>query len=58
MFANRVVALYHDVEWPPRSPDMTPCDFLLWGYLKLQVFVTPPRDMQDLRNQNQVNSKI
>ena len=58
MFANRVVALYHDVEWPPRSPDMTPCDFLLWGYLKLQVFVNPPRDMQDLRNQNQVNSKI
>ena len=28
---NRVIGLGHDVEWPPRSPDLTPCDFLLWG---------------------------
>ena len=20
--------------WPPRSPDLTPCDFFLWGYIK------------------------
>jgi hypothetical protein len=24
--------------WPPRSPYPTPCDFLLWGYLKDQVY--------------------
>ena len=54
MFANRVFALYHEVEWPPRSPDMTPCDFFLWGYFKSQIFVTPPRDTQDLRNRIQV----
>jgi len=24
---------------PPRSPDATPCDFLLWGYVKDQVYV-------------------
>ena len=24
---NRVVGLGHNVEWPPRSPDLTPCDF-------------------------------
>jgi len=22
---------------PPRSPDATPCDFFLWGYVKDQV---------------------
>jgi hypothetical protein len=27
------------VRWPPRSPDLTPCDFFLWGYVKEQVFV-------------------
>ena len=54
MFANRVFALYHEVEWPPRSPDMTHCDFFLWGYFKSQIFVTPPRDTQDLRNRIQV----
>ena len=25
--------------WPPRSPDATPCDFFLWGYVKGQVYV-------------------
>ena len=20
--------------WPPRSPDLTPCDFFLWGFVK------------------------
>jgi len=27
--------------WPPRSPDATPCDFLLWDYVKYQVHVPP-----------------
>ena len=31
MFASGVVASYHKVEWPPRSLDLTPCDFFLWG---------------------------
>uniref|UniRef100_A0A0K0EGZ0 Tc1-like transposase DDE domain-containing protein n=1 Tax=Strongyloides stercoralis TaxID=6248 RepID=A0A0K0EGZ0_STRER len=25
-------------EWPPRSPDLTVCDYFLWGYLKDQVY--------------------
>jgi hypothetical protein len=24
--------------WPPRSPDITPLDFFLWGYVKSNVF--------------------
>jgi len=27
--------------WPPRSPDATPCDFFLWGYVKDQIYVPP-----------------
>ena len=46
---NRVVGLGHDVEWPPRSPDLTPCDFFLWGYIKSKVFVNPPQTIHDLR---------
>jgi len=35
----------------PRSPDITPCDFFLWGYVKDRVFVPPfPRDFADLRS--------
>jgi hypothetical protein len=22
------------IAWPPRSPDLTPMDFILWGYVK------------------------
>jgi len=43
------VALNHDIEWPPRSPDLTPLDFFLWGYLKQKVFSTPPQDLPTLR---------
>ena len=24
----------HLLLWPPRSPDLTPCDVFLWGYVK------------------------
>jgi hypothetical protein len=37
--------------WPPRSPDLTPCDFTFWGFVKDTVFVPPlPADLQDLCN--------
>ena len=36
--------------WPPRSPDLTPYDFFLWGFVKDTVFVPPlPANVQDLR---------
>ena len=30
-FSNRFV---DKKKWPPRSPDINPCDFYLWAYLK------------------------
>ncbi|GBN14200.1 hypothetical protein AVEN_163250-1 [Araneus ventricosus] len=38
------------VEWPPRSPDLNPLDFFLWGYIKQRVYATPPPTLQELRN--------
>lgn len=36
--------------WPPRSPDLTPCDFFLWGYVKDKVYVPPmPTTLQELK---------
>ena len=48
---NRVVALGHNIEWPFRSPDLTPCDFFRWGYLKKKVFSTP-QDIDVVRQRN------
>ncbi|GBM05714.1 hypothetical protein AVEN_175558-1 [Araneus ventricosus] len=36
--------------WPPRSPDLTPYDFFLWGYVKDKVYVPPmPTTLQALQ---------
>ena len=36
------------VQWPAKSPDPTPLDFL-WDYLKSKVYTTKPQDLDDLR---------
>ena len=35
---------------PPCSPDLSSCDFFLWGYLKGNVYVDKPRDIPQLQN--------
>ena len=35
--------------WPPRSPDITPLYFSLWGYVKDKVFSTPVPDITNLK---------
>lgn len=36
-------------EWPPRSPDLSPLDFFLWGHLKSKIYATQPESLADLR---------
>ena len=43
LFGERVIALNRPVEWPPRSPDLTPLDFSLWGHLKSRLQPDRPR---------------
>ncbi|CAB0019743.1 unnamed protein product, partial [Nesidiocoris tenuis] len=49
IFPGRVISRHGDVPWPPRSPDLTPSDFFLWGYLKSKVYVDKPRTIQELK---------
>ena len=53
MFPGRLISLRGDVEWPARSPDLSPCDFFLWGYLKEKVFKHRPRSLEDLKERIQ-----
>ena len=32
---------------PPRSPDLSACNFFLWGYLKSKVYVRKPCTVDD-----------
>jgi hypothetical protein len=49
MFPGRVVYLHEAVPWPLRSPDLSPCYFFLWGYLKAEVFQHCPRSLDQLK---------
>jgi hypothetical protein len=48
-FDGRWIGRRGPIEWPPRSPDMTPLDFWLWGYLKEKVYAERPRTIDDLK---------
>lgn len=37
------------IEWAPRSPDLTPADFFLWGFLKDRVYSRQPETLAQLR---------
>src|SRR5258705_6182455 len=44
-FPDRVVS---KGRWPPRSPDLSPPDFFLWGMLKSTVYGNKPRTLAAL----------
>jgi hypothetical protein len=35
---NRWISRGSAINWPPRSPDLTPLDFCLWGWMKSEVY--------------------
>jgi len=42
----------HLLPWPPHSPDLTTCDFFLWGFVKDSVYVPPlPMSLKEIRDQ-------
>jgi len=48
-FPNRWIGSDGLTLWPPRSPDITPLDFFLWGYVKHKMFSTPVPDITNLK---------
>ena len=49
-FPHRTIGLGLDVDWPARSPDLSTCDFFLWGYVKDLVYVQRPfRNVAELQ---------
>lgn len=49
-FAGRLISSRGCHVWPARSPDLAPCDFFLWGYLKSIVYNDRPRTLPHLKN--------
>ncbi|CAK1587056.1 unnamed protein product [Parnassius mnemosyne] len=49
MFGENWIGRYGPSRWPARSPDLTPLDFFLWGYIKNEVYSTEVTTVEDLK---------
>ena len=49
-FPGRVISRNGDFDWPPRSCDLTPLDFFLWGYVKNKVYANAPANIEALKD--------
>jgi hypothetical protein len=49
VFGEKWIGRGGPIVWPPRSPDLTPCDFYLWGHLKSLVYKDRPKTLEELR---------
>ncbi|KFM56612.1 hypothetical protein X975_18900, partial [Stegodyphus mimosarum] len=48
-FTGRWIGRGSPIPWPPRSPDITPLDFFLWGFVKDNVHRRRVSNMDDLK---------
>ena len=49
-FPGHLISSRGDLHWPARSLDLSPCDYFLWGYLKLIVYNDCPSTLTHLIN--------
>ena len=48
-FNNRWIGRGGPISWAPRSPDLTPLDFFLWGHVKTQVYKRKVANIDELK---------
>ncbi|GFS73321.1 hypothetical protein TNCV_4712011 [Trichonephila clavipes] len=51
-FGDRLISRFGPVNWPPRSCDLTPLDYFLWGYVKSLVYADKPQTFDHLGRQH------
>ncbi|GFV74918.1 uncharacterized protein TNCV_1041561 [Trichonephila clavipes] len=47
-FGDRLISRFGPVNWPPRSCDLTPLDYFLWGYVL--VYADKPQTLDHLED--------
>lgn len=48
-FGERWIGRGGPINWPARSPDITPLDFFLWGFIKSKVYKDPPTTVENMK---------
>ncbi|GFS52349.1 putative transposase [Trichonephila clavipes] len=49
-FGDRLVSRFGPVNWPPKSCDLTPLDYFLWGYVKSLAYADKPQTLDHLED--------
>lgn len=49
-YGEHWIGINGPIQWAPKSPDLTPLDFFLWGILKNKVYRTPSVNMEHLKD--------
>ncbi|GFX98242.1 putative DD41D transposase [Trichonephila clavipes] len=49
-FGDRLILRFVPVNWPPRSCDLTPLDYILWGYVKSLICADNPQTLDHLED--------
>ncbi|GFX93402.1 uncharacterized protein TNCV_152081 [Trichonephila clavipes] len=49
-FGDRLISRFRPVNWPPRSCDLTPLGYFLWGYVKSWVYADKPQTLDHLED--------
>ncbi|GFS79506.1 DUF4817 domain-containing protein [Trichonephila clavipes] len=49
-FGDRLISRFGPVNWPPRSCDLTPLDYFLWGYVTSLVYADKPQTLDHLQD--------
>ncbi|GFS88971.1 protein kinase domain-containing protein [Trichonephila clavipes] len=49
-FGDHLISRFGPVNWPPRSCDLTPLDYFLWGYVKSLVYADKPQTPEHLED--------
>ncbi|GFU35878.1 transposable element Tc3 transposase [Trichonephila clavipes] len=47
---DRLISRFGPVSWPPRSCDLTPLEYFLWGYVKSLVYADKPQTLDHLED--------
>ena len=50
VFEDRIISRRVDVVWPPRSCDLTPLNYYLWGTVKKKCYADKPETIDALKD--------
>ena len=58
IFEERIISSRADVIWPPRSCDLPPLDYYLWGVVKGKCYANKPETIDALKKNTRIREAI